>query len=169
MRNPGSFNQAGPPAGKAAARWLALAERILRCHRMFREELARHAERSQLTEPEFLLLWACRRAPPRGVAQSQLAARLAVSAAQVSGLVERLRRGGLLEGRRGPSDRRRQFWRLTPAGEATLQAGLAGMADWAGAFDSRLGARGARRLIRLLDRLVRPRMSQGDAGQRGAA
>ena len=165
----GSLNRAGPPAGQAAVPWLALAERILRCHRMFREDLARHAERCQLSEPAFLLLWACRQAPRCGVAQNQLAARLAVSAAQISGLVEKLRLGGLLEGRRAQTDRRRQLWRLTPAGEATLQAGLAEMADWAGVFDSRLGARGARRLIRLLDRLVRPRTAIGHASQRGAA
>jgi len=164
-----SHNHARPPAGQAAAQWLALAERVVRCHRMFREELARHAARWQLSEPEFLLLWACRQAPGCGVAQSKLAARLAVSAAQISGLVEKLRLDGLLEGRRAQRDRRRQLWRLTPAGEATLQAGLAEMADWTGVLDSRLGARGARRLIRLLDRLVRPGMSNGSASQRGAA
>ena len=54
-----------------------------------------------------------------------LAAALATSAGQVSTLVEQLRRRGLLVGHRPKADRRRQHWRITPAGRAKLQAILA--------------------------------------------
>jgi DNA-binding MarR family transcriptional regulator len=121
---------------------------------MFRDELSRRAGRWHLSEPEFAMLWACREALPRGVGQSELAPRLAVSAAQVSGLVEKLRSQGLLQGRRAATDRRRQFWRLTPQGQATLQANLDDMADWAAQLDAQLGADASCVLVRWLDQLV---------------
>lgn len=100
------------------------------------------------------MLWACRRTPPGGLPQQELAAAMAVSAAQVSVLVEQLRRQGLLQGRRAQNDRRRQLWRLTPAGRARLQDVLADLSDWARAAADRLGADGPQALGRLLDGLI---------------
>lgn len=135
------------------------------------------------------MLWACREAPPAGFSQSQLAATLGISAAQVSGLVERLRRSGLLASRRAEADRRRQHWCLTPTGRARLEAILLDLAGWAGWLDHGLGSDHSGNLGRLLDQLagmLRTQFAQGasagpprrgqdphtarrDAGRKGAA
>jgi DNA-binding MarR family transcriptional regulator len=56
--------------------------------------------------------------------QAELAARLAVSAAQVSGAVERLHLLGLVERLVDGADRRRQMWRLSDAGRALVHSVL---------------------------------------------
>ncbi len=71
-----------------------------------------------LSEPELALLWACAASPPGGRGQRELAEFLAVSPAQISVLVERLDRAGLLQGRLAPGDRRRRLWEPTAAGTA---------------------------------------------------
>jgi DNA-binding MarR family transcriptional regulator len=78
-----------------------------------------------LGEAEFRLLWTLA-GPPKGEAgtppgQSELAVALAVSPAQVSGLVERLRSQGLIESGSVGGDRRRQAWRLTISGEQAVE------------------------------------------------
>lgn len=182
----------GLEQGNPATRWVESAERMLACGRLLHGHISRQAGRHQLSEAEFSLLWACRDIPSSGVGQNELAARLAVSPAQVSGLVERLRRKGLLEGHRPSHDRRRQHWQLTPEGRDTLQAVLAGLADWAGRLDEALRSErietwlleeaksktgGIRRLIQLLDRLretfrsvaASPDEPVAPASRRGAA
>jgi len=104
------------PATHPAAGWLELAEQVLICARLLRDALSPWIIRRGLAEAEFAVLWACRQPPPGGLAQHQLAARLTVSAGQISGQVEKLRRRGLLHGRRSRHDRRRRLWRLTRSG-----------------------------------------------------
>jgi DNA-binding MarR family transcriptional regulator len=156
-------------SSKSAARWVALAQRMLACARVFRDELASHAAEWHVNEQEFLLLWSCREAPPDGVSQTELAERLAVSPAQVSGLVERLRCGRLLESRRAECDRRRQLWRLTPAGQVVLGDCLSDLVAWAESLDRRLGSDTVRVLCRWLDQLVSSGLPSADVPQRGAA
>jgi DNA-binding MarR family transcriptional regulator len=83
-----------------------------------------------VSETEFRLLWLlssamhadCKApAPAPAVDQAELASRLAVSAAQVSGVVERLRHAGLIEHGAGSGDRRRQFWQLAEAGRELVR------------------------------------------------
>ncbi len=150
-------------------RWVALAQRVLACARALREELSCRAAAWPVSEQEFLLLWNCREAPADGVGQTELAARLAVSAAQVSGLVERLRCGGMLECRRAAHDRRRQLWRLTSAGHATLDACLADLAALAQRLNRRMRGEAVRALCRRLDRVLSGRLPPADLPQRGAA
>ena len=73
-----------------------------------------------LKETEFRLLWAlsAARVEPD---QTQLAEQLGCSPAQVSGIVEQQRAQGNLVGQAATGDRRRQVWRLTPAGRALLE------------------------------------------------
>lgn len=147
-------NPSADRPNELTARWTELAERILVCGRLFRDHLTRQAGRWQLSEPEFSLLWACRNAPRVGLGQKELASSLAVSPSAVSGLVEQLRRGGLVEGHRAADDRRRQLWRLTQAGQTRLRAVLDDLAAWATHLDDRLTAPDSKELIRLLERLV---------------
>jgi DNA-binding MarR family transcriptional regulator len=98
-------------------------------------DLARWVEGFGVSETEFRLLWALHpacdaaqkiespmRRPTPALAQTQLASRLAASAAQVSGVVERLRAAGLVEQDAQPGDRRRQMWQLAPAGRILVLA-----------------------------------------------
>ena len=100
------------------------------------------------------MLLACREASPAGLEQKELAAILAVSASQVSGLVEQLRRRGLLQGSRAANDRRRQLWQLTPTGRVRLQDILSDLADWTDPLDGELGADPSEALRRLLGKLA---------------
>jgi DNA-binding MarR family transcriptional regulator len=86
-----------------------------------RRRIADQAAGAELTDQEFLVLWLCEASPAcRG--QSELAEAVGVSAAQMSGLVERLRRRELLQFERHCTDRRRQVWQLTAAGKTLLTA-----------------------------------------------
>jgi len=155
----------------ATVRWTELAGKILVCSRMLREQLSRRADRQEISEGELFLLWACRKAPPMGAGQSQLAESIAVSPAHISGLVEQLRKKGLLEPRRDPADRRRQLWRISPAGYAAIKTVLDDLTDWAGEIQAKLGNDGDRVLGRLIEELIdvlRDR-SAGPAKHRGAA
>lgn len=117
----------------AASRWrifARLAESTGRLDRLVRRALAEALSEAQLSENEFLVLAAYEDAanPP---SQRQLADRLAVSPAQISGIVERLRQREWIDSRRDPHDRRRQHWRLTAAGsQIVLAAGAAIAARW---------------------------------------
>ena len=135
-------------------RWIALAEQIAICGRMLRSRLTERANSAGLREVEFSILWACEYGPASGIAQSELAAGLAVSPAHVSGLVEQLRRKGLLEARRAPADRRRQLWRLTPSGKATLESALNDRTNQAGRFDDQLSPADLQTLSGLLDQVI---------------
>lgn len=84
-----------------------------------RRQIADQAAGAELSDQEFLVLWLCEEAPAcRG--QGELAELLGVSAAQMSNLVERLRRRELLKFERHVTDRRRQVWQLTAAGKSLL-------------------------------------------------
>jgi len=82
---------------------------------------------------ECLVLWLCdSRARHAGWAQQDLAAAIGVSPAQMSSLVEGLRKRGLMEMKRSPVDRRRQVWQLLAQGEDLLnqiRANLGGIAE----------------------------------------
>ena len=99
----------------SAANCLELLEDLSRLTRTLRTTLAEVAQPNGLTDTELQLLYRCASSTD-GIAQRQLADALAISAAQVSGLVESLRRRGLLAGHRPAADRRRQLWKLTAHG-----------------------------------------------------
>ncbi|MCC9606386.1 MarR family winged helix-turn-helix transcriptional regulator [Blastopirellula sp. JC732] len=117
----------------AASRWrifARLAESTGRLDRLVRRALAEALSDAQLSENEFLVLAAYDDVanPP---SQRQLADRLAVSPAQISAIVERLRQREWIDAQRDPHDRRRQQWRLTDAGvEVIHTAGAAIAARW---------------------------------------
>jgi DNA-binding MarR family transcriptional regulator len=115
--------------GADGPQWIERAEQILVHARRLRELLEEQAGRHGLSEPELALLWACAKSPPGGRSQCELAEELAVSSAQVSGLVERMCRVGLLRARAVEEDRRRHLWELAPAGVVVWQAVLNGLTE----------------------------------------
>jgi DNA-binding MarR family transcriptional regulator len=78
-----------------------------------------------VSEMEFRLLWLLSQSEWIGGDvcerdQAELAEQLAVSAAHVSAVVERLRAQGLIEPVRDGADRRRQLWRVAASGLARV-------------------------------------------------
>ncbi|EAQ79031.1 MarR family winged helix-turn-helix transcriptional regulator [Blastopirellula marina] len=117
----------------AASRWRVfarLAETTSRLDRLVRRALADALSDAQLSENEFLVL-AAYDAEANPPSQRQLADRLAVSPAQISAIVERLRQREWIDSQRDPHDRRRQQWSLTTAGVQIVRtAGQAIAARW---------------------------------------
>ncbi|MBI1903328.1 MAG: MarR family transcriptional regulator [Planctomycetia bacterium] len=143
--------------------WAELLESLAGCNRRLREELALHLVRRGLSEGEFSLLWSCR-SWPGGVHQAQIAERLRVSTAAVSQAVEHLRTRELLASRRAPPDRRRQYWTLTPQGEALLRSVLDDLLPWVRDQEERFGARNRAELQRLVSLLA----ARPDANRKAA-
>src|SRR4051812_9473482 len=81
--------------------------------RAWRARLAECVAACDLTDQEFYALWLCDDGALAARGQGEVAMALGVSAAQMSGLVERLRKRDLLQVERLGTDRRRQTWRLT--------------------------------------------------------
>lgn len=77
----------------------------------------------KLSEPEFLVLW-CLRDANEAVDQRTIAEMLALSPAQVSATVERLRSNEFIVQQPDCGDRRRHFWSLSPDGRNRFVAML---------------------------------------------
>ncbi len=149
------------PPGRAASRWLALAEQIAVCTRQVQRLTAIPAG---LRLPEALLLWLCGRADPEGTAQAELARRLAVSPAQVSHLLERLRGLGWLQAHRPAADRRCQRWRLTPLGRQVLAEIERHLEPWVAELEKRSGEPLVDRVTAALGELTRTLEAHAEAG-----
>ena len=128
-----------------------LVEQIFACARLLRTEVLSGLRDCHLSESEFWLLRACQRERRFGIGQNKLATAVGVSPARVSGLVEGLRRRGLLEGSRPAHDRRRQLWHLTPAGQSTLESATAALADRLDRLEGVLGDAGLAALVQLFE------------------
>lgn len=81
--------------------------------------LANWCEPFHLSEPEFQVLWLLG-GGANGFDQTTLVRQLVYSPAQVSATVERLRIRGWIAQESVASDRRRNLWRLTPAGSKAV-------------------------------------------------
>ena len=100
--------------------WLQLVLQAGAVARAGRRQLAEQVAGCELTEQEFLILWLCDDQPLVHRGQRELADTIGVSAAQMSGLVEKLRQRNLIQFERLGTDRRRQVWQLTTHGQALL-------------------------------------------------
>ena len=140
-------------ATNAAAGWAALAELLLTCSTALRDELSVRSQRAALTGPQFALLWACENGPA-GLSQRELALRLSLSAAHVSGLVEQLGARGLIAGERAAHDRRRQIWRLTDGGRVAVESVVADLEPWGCRLNRLLSAGLREQLETILQKLA---------------
>ncbi|WP_428306140.1 MarR family transcriptional regulator [Lacipirellula sp.] len=109
-------------SGLTAAERVDAACRLAIVGKLACRDIATWLRGAAINEPEFRLLWLLsgsgNGAAECSLDQADLAERLVVSPAQVSGAVERLRNLGLLERVQHERDRRRQLWRVTnTAGE----------------------------------------------------
>ncbi len=120
------------PAGEGAVSRIETACRQAVAGKLAVRQLACWVDGLGVNETEFRLLWLLSfvaespaRRPEAEFDQAELAVRLAVSAAQVSGVVERLRAAGFVERGADTGDRRRQLWQLAPAGRALVTSVIA--------------------------------------------
>src|SRR5262245_8541373 len=105
------------PAMNAASMRIDEACRVASAGRSAGRTIAAWARAFELGEPELQLLWCLHQDAGEGVDQTTIAQRLVFSPAQVSSLVERLRKLGWIEQRPMASDRRRHLWRLSGEGQ----------------------------------------------------
>lgn len=140
----------GTEPGPAA--WLQLVEQLSRCSRTTRRALQRQLG-DELSESQYALLRLCANDNYDAASQLDIATRLALSPAQVSGMVEQLRKRGLVIGQRSKSDRRRQVWKLTSAGRNLLQRVEDELASWSASVLGCLEARELRELTVLLNNI----------------
>jgi DNA-binding MarR family transcriptional regulator len=112
-------------ASRRASRLVRLTQATNLCGRGLRRALHGQTRELGLSDADLLALWACACGAERGVAQNQLVEEIGLSAAQTSGLLDRLKQRGLVASRRPAQDRRRQFWRLEPPGRELLADALA--------------------------------------------
>lgn len=102
-----------------------------------------------------------------GLTMSELSRRLMVSNGNVTGLVSRLVREGLIRRRTSPSDRRAQIVCLTPKGERALAAMIPDHHAWLAELFDGLGAAERDRLFELIGQL-KSSVEQATEGGGGA-
>lgn len=113
--------QAPPsPPQSAAERWAHLIQQASLCGRQLRRLLAQQIVRWNISDTEFLVLWACNHSQDKGLAQNELTSMLGVSAAQMSGLAYDLRDRSLITLERSERDRRLQVLRISGQGRLLL-------------------------------------------------
>jgi len=108
-----------PNQGRTPQEWPHWVNSLLLMARQLRRDLGQKLAPLGISENGFLLLWQCAQRVD-GASQSQLAAVLGVSPAQVSGQVDKLKTLGLLICHRPPNNRRTQVWRITAKGQEHL-------------------------------------------------
>ena len=74
-----------------------------------------------VTLPRFDVMAALYDAPEEGLSMGEVSSRLKVSNGNVTGIVERLKKEGLIQRRTKPDDRRSQLVRLTDSGRTTFE------------------------------------------------
>jgi DNA-binding MarR family transcriptional regulator len=139
---------------RAAVRtWL----RLLACSNIIEGHIrAELREKFDTTLPRFDLLAqldAASAEAPSGLTMSELSRRLMVTNGNLTGLVDRLVREGLVSRTVSPPDRRTQIISLTPAGRAALGAMTPDHAMWVGDMFSGLTDAERRQLYSLLGKL----------------
>jgi DNA-binding MarR family transcriptional regulator len=91
-------------------------------------ELRKETEQLGITARQATLLWLVKRSP--GLSLAELAAEEGISPPAMSGHVDRLERGGLLQRVRSTDDRRRVGLRLTDDGERLMRSVRARRTTW---------------------------------------
>jgi DNA-binding MarR family transcriptional regulator len=153
----------GPPAiAQLESRtWM----RMLGCANLVLANLrANLRDQFGVTLPTFDILAQVQRAP-RGPTMSELSRRLLVSKGNVTDLVTRLERRGLLERRADGRDARVQHVHLTPAGEKLIRRMVAAHDRWLIAMTAELGQQSMLGLHRSLGAL-RDVLIKGDVRDR---
>jgi DNA-binding MarR family transcriptional regulator len=106
-----------------------------------------------LTDGRHAVLAALARAGEVGCSQAELADRLGQSESNISTLIERMQRDGLVDRSRSVADRRKRVLRVTSAGLASLESVDAKRTAWSGQLLSGIPTEECPKLLTLLQRL----------------
>ena len=131
-----------------------VARQLHCCSRQLRSFLCEQIRPSRLSDSEFLLLWACHQSGDEPTIQSQLVLQIGLSAAQLSGIVERLHKRELLQVERSDRDRRKQLLSLTELGRDVLHAAIQSLEESSQRVRRELGQTQLQQLSVLASRLV---------------
>lgn len=132
---------------------LSVWVRLLKAHGLMLQQLRRRVP-EHLTLPQFdVLVQLSRR--EQGMSPSELTRALLVTAGNVTGIVDRLVRSGLVERRRVPTDRRAVRVALTSSGRQVMARALPRHGRDVASLLSALPARDLSQLRLLLGRLTR--------------
>ena len=126
---------------------------IARTYSVLIRDLERVYARFGLSAPSFNLLMLLQHGEdPEACTQTAIASRLVVSASDMTGLVDRLEKRGLVKRTPG-KDRRSKLLRITPAGEKLLEEMWSHHSDAVKRVTQRLTAQQAERLVQALNTL----------------
>ena len=129
---------------------LRLWLRLLTCTTLIESEVRRRLrEHFDITLPRFDLLAQLDRAP-NGMTLGELSQRMMVSNGNITGLVDRLVKQGLIQRRPLPHDRRVQIVSLTPEGRRAFRTMARANADWMADMFAELSQDELDTLMRLL-------------------
>ena len=161
---PANLNLPLAPTQANGGTLVELIHGLSRCHRLLRTWLDEQLRPWNLRDTEFWVLWLCGRSASGGVVQHELAAAAGVSEAQMSGVVERLRQNGLLIGCRSEPDRRRQYWRLTAAGNELLGRIHEVLGEWPSDAETAFSRQDQGTLLELVQKLTHDLAGDGARG-----
>ncbi len=127
--------------------------RLITCHNLMDNAVRRRLHQDHATTlPRFdVLAQLHREAGP--MSMGELSRRLMVTNGNVTGLIDRLAREGLVERKPAPDDRRRQLVALTDRGTAFFETMAGDHQGWIADMTADLNAGEMRELFRLLGRL----------------
>jgi DNA-binding MarR family transcriptional regulator len=112
---------------------------LLHAANFVRQCLGEFLERFELTEGRYLTLEALSRAGARGLSQSDVADYLVQSESNVSSLIDRLQRDGLVDRSWSVTDRRKRVLLLTEAGQQLIDRVGVARARWEESLLSKVG------------------------------
>ncbi len=130
-----------------------LLDGLLRVSQIVRFRLNDWLGRYELTDGRHAVLTVLARAGENGCSQAELADQLYQSESNVSTLIERMQRDGLVSRSRSDADRRKRVLQITSMGRSTLASVDASRTAWAGRLMNGIPADDAPRLLALLQRL----------------
>jgi DNA-binding MarR family transcriptional regulator len=141
---------------------LKLWLRLLTCTNLIETQVRnRLRARFDTTLPRFDLLAQLDRAP-EGLTMGELSSRLMVSGGNVTGLVEALRREGMVQRKAHPRDRRTQIITLTPKGRAFFDSMTPVHEGWVDALLQGLDRGEMAELFGLLGKVKQSVRNEGD-------
>ena len=158
-RGPGARSEAAGPSGPPSKEILRLWLRALTFTNLVEQRVRTRLRADfDVTLPRFDVMAALYEAP-EGLSMGEVSRRLMVSNGNVTGIVERLEREGLIRRRTRLEDRRRQLVRLTETGRDAFESMAGAHEGWIASMLSGLGEKEVEQLNRLLGEAKRSVLS----------
>jgi DNA-binding MarR family transcriptional regulator len=158
-RGPGARSEAAGPSGPPSKEILRLWLRALTFTNLVEQRVRTRLRTDfDVTLPRFDVMAALYEAP-EGMSMGEVSRRLMVSNGNVTGIVERLEREGLIRRRTRLEDRRRQLVRLTETGRDAFESMAGAHEGWIASMLSGLGEKEVEQLNRLLGEAKRSVLS----------